>query len=193
MTDKLEIWLPVKGFEDYYEVSNLGRFKSLERITIKSNGVAQTKKETIMKLGYYSNGYLQFSGLVNGERVTAIAHRVVAEHFIPNPTNLPIVNHKNGIKDDNRVENLEWCDKSYNALHFLYDFEKINKKSKVSISYTLEEAISIIEDSLKGLKNKELCAKYKLNKHTIYNLLKKKDKLQEIRKIKVEKFNNTKH
>lgn len=188
MENNVEIWIPIKNLEDYYEVSNLGRFKSLERTTIKSNGVKQIKKETIMNLGYYSNGYIQFSGMVEKVRYTAIAHRVVAEHFISNPDNLPIVNHKNGIKDDNRVENLEWCDKYYNSIHFLYDFEKVNLKSKGAVSYTLDEALYIIKDSENGVRNKDLCVKYNINKFIISNLLKNKEKLQKIYKIKIEKF-----
>lgn len=115
----IEQWLPVKGFEGYYEVSDLGRFKSVERDIVRHNGVIEKKPNKILKNLYYSNGYIQCMFYVNKKRYTYIAHRVVAEHFIPNPDNLPLVNHKNFRKDDNRVSNLEWCTRSHNVLHMI--------------------------------------------------------------------------
>lgn len=75
-----ERWLPVAGFEGYYEVSDHGRVRSVDRVVTFKYGV----------------------------------HRLVATAFIPNPDNLPEVNHKDENKNNNRVENLEWCDRQYN-------------------------------------------------------------------------------
>lgn len=98
----MEIWKKINGYGDY-QVSSMGRFKSLKY-----------GKERIMKLIKDSNGYLQVQLCKNGKVILYLVHRLVAQAFIDNPDNLPQVNHKNENKADNRVENLEWCDRKYN-------------------------------------------------------------------------------
>lgn len=110
-----EIWKPIEGHPGY-EVSNLGRVKSLEKKVYNKRGNLHRKwPERILKQSHNTFGYLQVN-LSNRSRMR-IVHRLVAETFLPNPQNYPVVNHKNGIKDDNRVENLEWCTVSYNTWH----------------------------------------------------------------------------
>lgn len=104
-----EIWKDIKGFEGKYQISNYGRIMSFARY---SRGVLINPKHD-------KDGYLEI-GLSNGSRGNCIykrVHRLVAEAFIENPKNLPIINHKNGVRDDNRVDNLEWCNNSHNQLH----------------------------------------------------------------------------
>ena len=112
-----EVWKPVKGYEGIYEVSSLGRFKSLER-DVESTFYGRPRtlhlKEKILKQQQHPKGYMLISIGTGEDKVTLKMHRVVAEAFIPNPHNLPEVNHKNEQPDDNRVENLEWCDHAYN-------------------------------------------------------------------------------
>ena len=106
----MEIWKPVPEFENYYSVSSLGRLMR----TGKERGTWQGK---ILKPSPNSRkGYMQ-TVLKSDVRKTVKVHRLVAAAFLPNPDNLPQVNHKNGITSDNRVENLEWCDQSYNIRH----------------------------------------------------------------------------
>lgn len=112
-----EIWKPIPGFEGYYEASNLGRIKSLDRKMISSLGNEFIKPGRIRKLiRNESTGYYAVV-LCGKTKKTMTVHRLVALAFLENPDNLECVNHKNENKHDNRPENLEWCSKSYNN-HF---------------------------------------------------------------------------
>ena len=99
-----------------YQVSNLGRIKRLGHYRkIKPKGYEQTVyyKEKILS-PIYTDRYVQLTLCKNGERQLGLVHRLVAEAFIPNPENLPLVNHKDENKHNNCVDNLEWCSHAYN-------------------------------------------------------------------------------
>ena len=101
-----EEWKPIKGYEGLYEVSNMGRVKSL-----------YYGKDIILKQGMDHNGYMVLGLSKDGTRSTKKVHRLVATAFIRNTNNYEVVNHKNGNKKDNTVDNLEWCTSSYNIKH----------------------------------------------------------------------------
>ena len=102
----MEEWKPVRNYEGKYMVSNTGEVKSLN--------YRRTGKERILKGVDYGEGYLYVNLYKYGKGKQCMIHRLVAMAFIPNPDNLPEVNHKNEDKTDNRVENLEWCSRLYN-------------------------------------------------------------------------------
>lgn len=104
-----EIWKDIKDFEDLYQVSNMGRVKSLERVILRNNGNPQTIKERFVKLCKNKQGYYQVSLWKNGVEKRYLLHRLIAEHFIPNPENKPCIDHINTDPTDNRIENLRWC------------------------------------------------------------------------------------
>lgn len=93
----MEHWKPVVGYEEHYEVSDMGNVRSLK-----------FGKEKILKPGEHNGGYLQVGLCKDGHRKYLLVHRLVAEAFIKNPNNLDTVNHKDEVKTNNVASNLEW-------------------------------------------------------------------------------------
>lgn len=108
-----EIWKDIKGYEGLYQVSNFGRIKSLSRTMNNRFGGEAQLKERIRKL-YKYQGYFRVALCKNCIQKSYNVHRLVAQAFIPNPDNLPIINHKDENPSNNHVENLEWCTHQYN-------------------------------------------------------------------------------
>ena len=118
MEEFIEIFEPIKGYDDY-EVSDCGRVIS------KKNG-----KLRVLKPRKSSPGYNQVYLYKDGERNMVQVSRLLAQAFLPNPENLPYVNHKNRKRDDDRLENLEWCSHSYNMKWQNISFKKHTKPMK---------------------------------------------------------------
>jgi hypothetical protein len=147
MKSKIEIWKDIDGYHGVYMVSNFGNVKSLDRKVnqILSNGKIriQSYKGIIMKPIVSKFGYLMIM-LNNGKSKNCSVHRLVAKAFIPNPENKKEVNHKNGVKTDNRVQNLEWCTHSENIHHahktglFINQKNGLHKKSIAVSQFTID-------------------------------------------------------
>lgn len=118
-----EIWKPVKGFEGLYEVSNTGYVKSLKRTVDTYNGEKRVFNERILKLHSskltkrHPKPMYHIELWKDNKRTVKMIHRLVAETFIPNPDGKPEVNHKDGNRAHNSVDNLEWVTSSENSLH----------------------------------------------------------------------------
>ena len=112
-----EIWKDIPGIlYGYFQVSNLGRAKRLERKSLRKDWKYNVYKEKIIHLGE-NKGYYFFSYYINGISGVESVHRAVAKAFIPNPENKPEVNHIDGNKGNNKPENLEWCTRLENMRH----------------------------------------------------------------------------
>lgn len=120
--DKKEIWKDIPGYEGNYQVSNLGRIKSVDKVKHvkdpKSNREYDRHfPECIKTVSVDNKGYLFVNLKINSKNTRYRVHRLVAQVFIPNPENLPQVNHIDEDKTNNCVDNLEWCTPMYNNLH----------------------------------------------------------------------------
>lgn len=111
----MSVWLPVVGYEGLYLVSDDGFVKRLERTIVLPNGAIGIIKERVLKRILGRDGYLYVCLTKNNISKRHAIHRLVATAFIPNPNNLPEVNHKDEVRNNPCVENLEWCDRKYNC------------------------------------------------------------------------------
>lgn len=113
MCEYCEKWRYIEGTNNLYQVSNYGRIRSLDKRTIRKDGKPLFTKSKILKLAKDTKGYLR----TQVHNKTIKVHREVAKAFIPNPLNLKEVNHIDGNKSNNNVNNLEWCTHRQNINH----------------------------------------------------------------------------
>lgn len=111
-----EVWRDINGFDGLYQVSSLGRVKSLEKVIKYDNGEKHLG-ERLLSFETDKHGYYRTLLRKRGKGYHQLVHRLVCKAFVGNPNNSPEVNHINGIKNDNRAENLEWCTRSENEQH----------------------------------------------------------------------------
>lgn len=143
-----EIWKDIIGYEGFYQVSNLGRIKTLDRVKEFPNGVKHIiRREAIMKLKTTNFGYITVSLYNHSAKKSKnyFAHKLVLIMFSTNPENKLEGNHKNGIKSDNTLENLEWCTRAENNRHAIETGLLVARKgSEVYNAKLNEEKIALI-------------------------------------------------
>lgn len=113
----VEVWKDVIGYETFYQVSNFGNVRSLDRIVNKPNGISYLRKGKLCVQSKSNLGYMTIGFTVNNKKVNKYVHRLVAEVFITNKNDYPQVNHIDCDKTNNRMYNLEWCTNSQNHIH----------------------------------------------------------------------------
>ena len=149
----MEEWRSIPGYEGLYEVSNKGNVRNVRR-------------NTLLRLPKTNKGYIQVvlckNGIMNGLKV----HRLVAQAFIPNPDNLPMVNHKDEDKTNNNVDNLEWCDAKYNSNYGTSIERMINTKIE------------------KGYYNKERCFLDSKERQKLYNKQYQQEHKEELKEYR---------
>lgn len=154
----IEEWKDIKGYEGKYMVSNLGRVKSLK----DSHG---NDRDKILKLIKHKSGYLQVVLSLNSKCKIFKVHRLVAKSYIPNPNNLPVINHKDENKLNNSAQNLEWCSAKYNTR-----YSQAKKVGCYKNGNLIKVYNAIIDVGLDGFKHSNVssCCKGKLNTHHGY-------------------------
>lgn len=138
-----EIWKDVQGYEGIYQVSNFGRVKSLPRKVLNWNSNRYLKETILTQSTTKCREYPLIRLCKDGKIKYISVHRLVATAFIPNPNNLPMINHKDENKQNNRVDNLEWCDHLYNV-HYGTGIQRGARsrgKSVLMIDATTKEVI----------------------------------------------------
>lgn len=148
----IERWKDIEGYEDLYQISNTGKVRSLDRY-IKIGQNRRIKKGQIIKVPI-KKGYYQVRLSKNGKRKSFNVHRLVAKAFIPNPNNLPQVNHKDENKLNNNMQNLEWCNALYNNIYGTRIERVRNKTGKKIIQYDLNGNFIQEFNSLSDIKRK---------------------------------------
>lgn len=164
-----EIFKPVKGYAGIYEISNMGRVKSLSRVVERKDGNTRVTENRIILPFTTKAGYSQIVLCKDGVKKKHYIHRLVANAFLPNLSYLPIINHKNENKKDNRVSNLEWCTAYYNTR-----YGKLQERlKKIEVLDSKGDIIEVVE----GMNKCE--RKYNISKYLIQRSSEGKDLIRD--------------
>ncbi len=164
----MEVWKDIKEYKGLYQISNLGNIKSIGG----SNGKIKMDRILILKKNRF--GYFRIGLHANDTIKYFQVHRLVAQAFIQNPLNKPQINHKNGIKTDNRIENLEWCTASENIKHGIRiglikcSYGSNHWNSKLNRSQVDEIRLNYLIESISTF---ALAKKYNISQPQICNII----------------------
>ena len=155
--EQMEIWKELEGYEGDYEVSNMGQVRSItkefECFSRRGNHThKRIRYGRVIKPRLQNNGYCVVWLSRNGKVKACTVHRLIAKTFIENPKNLYCVNHKNGDKTDNRVDNLEWCTSGENLKHAYDKLNRVHRKGKKIFCVELNRTFESIKDASEKLK-----------------------------------------
>lgn len=175
-----EIWKDYPPYPDRYQVSNLGRVRNkpfMKSSRNKGGPFSFLTKQKILSPLINDDGYAQMRLQVDGFKFTKKVHRMVAETFLENPDNFPCVNHKNSKRDDNRVDNLEWCTEQYNVKHSYDSGSNSNAGEKHPRALLNNELVLYIRTlEIEGLTCREITDKLEIFKYdTIHKVLIRKN------------------
>lgn len=157
ISNENEIWKDVVGFERLYEVSNLGNVRSVTRTITRSDGRVYVKQGKQLKSFVTNRGYeyVMLNDAQHKQHLKTV-HRLVAQAFVANPSNLPVVNHKDENKLNNAATNLEWCTQSYNMT-----YNQVNRRVSSKLKgRQAHNAVRVIDESTGVIyTSKQQCAK----------------------------------
>lgn len=163
----MEEWRDIKGYEGLYQVSNFGRVMRLDKVVhdiIKGSMRSRIFNGHIMKL--LTNKYTNYVSVYiskDGHKTRYHVHRLVADAFIPNPDNLPCVNHKDENKANNCVDNLEWCTYQYNSA-----YKDCNRRSaEIRMPCSADVVVFAKHDLDSGMSSADIMRRYNLGKTTV--------------------------
>lgn len=139
-----EIWKPIIGYEKTYEISNTGKVRSIDRV----DDLGKKRKERLQN-PRLRNGYPSVTLYKDGKRIEHYIHRLVAIHFVENPNNYQIINHKDENRTNNSPDNLEWCTRKYNTNYGTGIEKRAKKQMKKVNQYTPDGLFIKTWDSLK--------------------------------------------
>lgn len=165
----MEVWKDIPGTNGIYQVSSLGNVRSIDRIVKHNYGGTRTAKGRTLRLSKQTNGYLACPVFYNGKEKRCNVHRLVMLAFVGESK--LTVNHINGNKQDNRLENLEYCTLSQNLKHaFKNGLSCIDGERHPISKLSNEQARDILKSIQQGAKTTELAKKYNVVPSTISNL-----------------------
>lgn len=172
-----EIWKDIIGYKGLYQISNLCRLKVLTKTVYATGKKPYEQKESILGGSLNNNGYLVFTLYKNKKKKGYPAHRLLALHFLPNPENKPQINHIDGNKLNNSLNNIEWCTIKENAVHAFKTGLRVNPKGEAhgGSKLTDEKVIEIINKYKTGLISyRQLGVEYGVSSFIVYSIVRRK-------------------
>ena len=170
-----EVWKPVAGYEGIYEVSNLGRVRSLDRVRVFRDGRTRHYPSVMLSGKVGTHGYRAVV-LANGSNRTVVVHRLVATAFVPHAHGRDWVNHVDGDKLNNRADNLEWVTPQENTAHMMeMGLARFPKGSEIGAAKLTESDVVVIRSlALRGVMLKDLAADFGVAPPVISNICARK-------------------
>lgn len=168
-----EIWKPVPGYEGLYDVSNTGQVRALDRVVRSRWGTDKPIKGGLKAFAKNSQGYHSVHLYKVGKMGRAYVHRLVASVFLPNPQELPQVNHHDGDKSNNAVTNLEWCTGTSNCTHALRTnlYESAKGQQIASAKLTEAEVREVRELAARGEMHKDIASVFGIGRKAITKIV----------------------